>query len=382
MNPNIKPVGKSLETMSRGRQDAHERVESKTVSADTIPGGSASPAPAGADASPSRGFSHKRLAEFYHQFGTKIEAGVPIQQALGSLGRTAPRAMRPTIAILQGLIQQGESLHEAMAASPDRFAPLDYRMLAVAERSGTMDEGLFALGRFYENKAKARSQIISASIMPAIILALAVFISPLPALILSKITMGQYFVQTVGFLVSLPCVGWLVGHLWKFAMRIPYLGFGLERCVCAIPVIGRLKFNYALTRWIQSIRLLLNAGYGVLDALQDATPMVNNALISRAYAQALPHINSQMDVSQALGLSGYLPELLLQLWSTGEQSGRMDEMLDKLAKRYEEEWERSLAAFAAWMPRIIYGVVTLYVLVQIGALLQQILAVYREAGVL
>ena len=83
--------------------------------------------------------------------------------------------------------------------------------------------------------------------------------------------------------------------------------------------------------------------------------------------RAAPLIGGELDVSQALAFTGVFPEDLIQLWATGEQSGKMDEMLDRLAHLYEERWRNSLDQFVAWLPRIGYGLVVVYVVWQIFA---------------
>lgn len=103
-----------------------------------------------------------------------------------------------------------------------------------------------------------------------------------------------------------------------------------------------------------SIRLILAAGIGIVDALKSASNMVDS-----------PLIGGQLDVSQALASTGVFPDYLIQFWATGEKSGRMDEMLDRLAKFYEDAGATSLDQTVICLPRIAYGLVMLYMVWQI-----------------
>jgi len=98
-----------------------------------------------------------------------------------------------------------------------------------------------------------------------------------------------------------------------------------------------------------------------VDALKSASRMAHCPLIADAYNRIAPLIGGQLDVSQALASAGVFPDELIQVWATGEQSGRMDETLDRLARFYEERWRRSLDQVVTWLPRIAYVLVMSYI---------------------
>jgi type II secretory pathway component PulF len=139
---------------------------------------------------------------------------------------------------------------------------------------------------------------------------------------------------------------------WSF--RVPGLNLLMDRLLLTVPVLGRLRFDYALSQWVSSIRLMLRAGISIVPALEYASRTVPSPLIADAYQRAAPLVGGQLDVSQALASTGVFPEELIQFWATGEESGKMDEMLDRLARFYEERWRNSLDQTAIWLPRIVY----------------------------
>jgi type II secretory pathway component PulF len=83
-------------------------------------------------------------------------------------------------------------------------------------------------------------------------------------------------------------------------------------------------------------------------------------------------------VSAALQSTGVFPPVVIQFWATGEQSGRLDEMLDRLARQAEERWQQSLDHLTDWLPRIAYALVSLYIIYQISQLLAPVVGMYRE----
>jgi type II secretory pathway component PulF len=310
-------------------------------------------------------FSSKHLAAFYYQLGTLVQAGIPIQNALASTQKTAPRPMRSTVAALAGIANSRAPLHEAMERCGRRFAKLDRHCVDVTERSGALDAGLLSLSKYYERLTEARRKLITGSLYPVFLVTAATFVVPVPELVLGKITLAGYLRQTVGSLASLVVMVWLAIRIVRWMFMVPGLNVTLDRLFRAVPVFGRLRFDYALSQWVSSIRLMLTAGIGIVPALENASRTSNSPLIVAAYEKAAPFIGGQLEVSQALAMTGEFPDHLIQFWATGEQSGKMDEMLDRLAKFYDERWHQSLDLAVTWLPRLAYLLAVLFMAVQI-----------------
>ncbi len=310
-------------------------------------------------------FSSKNLTVFYYQLGTLIQAGLPIQRAVASLQDTSPRPMRRTVAELSRAVNEGTPLSEAMERCGKRFAPLDVHNINMTERSGALDIGLLSLSKYYESRATARNKFIAGSLYPVLMGIAVVFIIHFPPLFLGALggkpyTILDYLRDTVGLLGGLVLIGWLITRLVRWLFTVPKLNVALDRLLLAVPVFGRLRFDYALSQWVSSIRLMLAAGIGIVDALKSASNTVHSPLIADAYEKTAPLIGGQLEVSQALASTGVFPDYLIQFWATGEQSGRMDDMLDRLAKFYEDRWRRSLDQVVTWLPRIVQFLVIIY----------------------
>jgi type II secretory pathway component PulF len=289
---------------------------------------------------------------------------------LASTQKTAPRPMRPAVAALSAVVNEGTPLSEAMEQHAKRFASLDRHSISMTERSGALDVGLLSLSKYYESRADARRKLIAGSLYPALLVTAAVFIVHFPALFLGTLngkpyTILNYLWDTVGVLGGLALIGWGAMLLFRWSLTVPGLNVTIDRLLLAVPVLGRLRFDYALSQWVSSIRLMLAAGIGIVPALESASRMVHCPLIADAYKRAAPLIGGQLDVSEALASTGVFPDYLIQFWATGEQSGHMDEMLDRLARFYEDRWRHSLDQAVIWMPRIAYALVMIFMVFQI-----------------
>jgi type II secretory pathway component PulF len=328
-------------------------------------------------------FASKNLSAFYYQLGTLVQAGVPIQNALSSSRKTAPRAMRSTVAKLSDFVNEGMPVHEAMERCGRRFAPVDKHALDMSGRSGALDIGFLSLSKYYESRAAARNKLIAGSLYPLLILLVAVFGSHFSAFFLGTAggkpyTHLDYLRDTVGFLavvalaIAIPL--WLLRRL----LKVPGLNVAIDHVLRVVPVLGRLRFDYALSRWVSSIRLMLLAGIGVVPALEYASRTVDSPLIEYGYKKAKPLIGGTLQVSQALATTNVFPDHLIQFWATGEQSGRMDDMLERLEKFYEDRWHRSLDQTVTWLPRIAYVFVVVYTVYQIFSMYSAYFGQYDE----
>jgi type II secretory pathway component PulF len=328
-------------------------------------------------------FSSKNLAAFYYQLGTLVQAGVPIQKALTSVKKTGPRAMRATVARLSSVVNEGAPLSDAMERYGDRFAQLDKQAIDISGRSGALDVGFMSLSKYYESRASARSKLMAGCAYPAVLLLVAIFGAKFPAFFLGAsggkpYTAFDYFRDTAGFLAMLALI--FGGAIWlvRRSLAVPGLNVTVDRLLRAVPVLGRLRFDYALSQWISSIRLMLRAGVGIVPALEYASRMVQSPLIAWGYKKAAPLIGGELEVSQALATTDVFPEDVIQFWATGEQSGQMDETLDRLATFYEERWRRSLDQAATWLPRIAYALAALYTAYQIISMYGSYFSQYDE----
>lgn len=326
-------------------------------------------------------FSSKNLSVFYTQLGTMIQAGVSIQKALDTMERTSPSAMRVAVRQINAAVGQGEPIHQAYLALGGRFAALDQHVLAICEQSGALDTGLFSLGQYYERLASARNKMIVALIWPGLMLLAAILVPSLPQLVLGLLGLTQYTVfnyvcdtgRVTAFFIGIPVMcGLAVKHL----LRVPRVNVVIDYFLNAIPVFGRFRVSYALFIWTQSIQLMLKAGYGVLEALRTASLFTPSPLIAASYQRIRPLLDNQLGVSQALASTNLFPPILIQLWATGEESGKMDEMLVRLVKHFDDEWNRSLVLLAVWLPIVVYGLISVYIGIQIFKLMGAYVSTY------
>ncbi len=205
-----------------------------------------------------------------------------------------------------------------------------------------------------------RRTIATGLILPAIILTLAAFIVPLPKLLLDGSLTG-YLVASVGFLIAVVLVvglGLALGRALSPATR--------DSLLRPLPVIGRTWRELDYWRITGSMEMLTSAGLGVVAAVRETAALCRSPKLAAALHRTADQSEQRGEpVSAGLAASGEFPPEMIALWATGEQSGRLDEALGRLADDYADRCERRMQELARWLPRVAYALVSLYVISQI-----------------
>ena len=308
----------------------------------------------------------KDLALFYRTLAEMLDAGVPILRALETVAATVTGSgLRRVIQQLHDRIEQGGTLADSMAAFADAFPALHLEVVSVAEQSGRIGGILRELAAATDQQIRLRRIIVSGSLLPLVLFHVAVFIVPLPALLVGG-TLTGYLQASLGAAVVLWAV--LLGGvaLVRTALRTASGRGILDRLLRPLPLLGQTWRELDYWRVVSGVEMMTAAGLGVLTALHRCAPVCRSPRLARALVDAANRAESAGGaVSIALAATGEFPQELLSLWSTGEQSGHLDDMLQRLARMYSERCELRMQEIAKWLPRLAYAAVSLYLVIQI-----------------
>lgn len=281
-----------------------------------------------------------------------LGAGIPAVQALTTLRCTA----------IARTIERGATLQEALAQLR-QLPSREVKWLELGERSGRLDTVLTELACYTEQLHRMRRRMLMGLVLPVVVLIVAAFVVPLPGWFATGNT-AAYLMSSVGFLA-------LIG------MTIALLGFVVrnlpntvrDRLLRGVPVANRAWQQFQLWQVARGLEMLLAAGASVVPALRlvadaCASPSVARALRGAADAAE----NSGQPVSVSLEKSGQVPAQWTALWAVGEQTGRLEEMLARLAEDAAYRLEEQLQWLSRVVPWVVYALVSLYVILQILAL--------------
>lgn len=322
--------------------------------------------------SPSSRLPAKTVAFLLRQLATLIRAGVPILSALDIIARSQEKP-EPTRLLLQIRtdLQTGTALAKAFARHPENFDALTCTLVAAGEQSGLLDVMLSRIADYQDKMLAIRGRLRGALTYPVAILSVAVIVTvlmliyvvpafensfssfgaalPLPTRIIieGSAMMRQYGLLAFGLLVVA-----LIGlvHLWR---RHQHWQTITDRWQLTLPVFGSLLRRAALARWSRTLASLYGAGIPLLDTLAPAGESTGNILYARASVILQEKIRQGDSLSRAMSGQTVFSPLLVQMVAIGEESGTLDDMLNKVADIYEREVDESVAQLGTLMEPLL-----------------------------
>jgi len=342
------------------------------------------------------GVSAKDLQIFTRQLATMIDAGLPLVQCLDILAAQTPnKIFAGILGQVKVAVESGATFSDALRKHPRVFDDLYVNLVAAGEVGGILDTILNRLATYIEKAVKLAGQIKSALFYPIGILVVAIGViavmlvkviptfedmyknmgnSELPAPTQVVIDLSHGFLDSwyiyVGGLVAL-----LVGFT---AMRRNERGREiLDRVLLRLPVMGPVLRKIVVARFTRTLGTLLSSGVPILDALDICARTSGNKVVQQGILRARDKIAEGHDMAGPLAESRVFPAMVVQMIGVGEQTGAMDQMLQKIADFYEEEVDAAVAA----MTSLIEPIMMAFLGVVVGGLIVAMyLPIFNLAG--
>lgn len=314
---------------------------------------------------------------FTRQLSTLIAAGLPLAQSLYTLvDQTPNRRLKGVIQELIASIEGGHSLHESFSKHPDVFDKLFLALVAAGEASGTLDDALQRVAAQQEKDAAITSKIRGAMTYPIIVLVVIfgvmafMLLTVVPQVEKLYLDLNQslpFITQLIVSLSQFVAQFWWVmllvfavaGYLFHQYLKTEAGQRSLDVFKLNFPVFRGLFQRLYMARFNRTGETLLNTGVSMLDMLAISSEAVNNSVISDEINRAAEKVRGGKDLSAALSVEEHVPELVPQMISVGEKSGRIDEMMGKTAKIYEDELDEEVAALSTAIEPVLMVVLAL-----------------------
>lgn len=342
--------------------------------------------------------SSKQRIIFTRQFATLIGAGLPLSNSLRMVAeQTEDKATRVMIEDILAQVEGGRTLHDAMAKHPDTFNQLYLSLIAAGEASGTLDKSLKRLADQQEKDAAMMSRIRGAMTYPAIVLVVIVIVvifmmmAVVPQVDMLYRDMGEELPVLTKILVAVS--NFIAGFWWLILIIVGFLVwffFQFKRTEVGEKWLSTFKLNVPFfkglflrlynARFARTMQMLLSAGVPMLEAMKISSEAVNNIVVEDQINQAATMVRSGKPLSVALKGRDYILPLLPQMSATGEQSGKIDEMLGKAAQVYEDELDEKIDAISTAIEPILMVVLALVAGGIVGAVLFPIYALVNSIG--
>ena len=334
----------------------------------------------------------KEKIVFTRQFATLIGAGLPLAQSLNTISeQTQNKALKLVIDDILGSVESGKTLAESFAKHPTVFNKVYLALIAAGEVSGTLDDSLRRIAMQQEKDAAMMSKIVGAMTYPAIVLVVILMVvafmlftvvpqveklyqdlrQPLPTLTQIMVSMQQ-FITSFWWLIIIIVGGVVVGLKQYFKTESGIKT--LDTFKLAVPLFNQLFKRLYMARFARTAQILLSTGVPMLDTLAISSDAVNNSIIARSISNAAEKVKSGKALSESIKDQDYIMPLLPQMINIGEQSGKIDEMLGKVAQVYEDELDEQIRTISTMIEPILMVFLAIVAGGMVGAILFPIYA--------
>lgn len=318
--------------------------------------------------------SEAAIVMFFRQLSTMLNAGIQLVNALSILSEQAKdKVLQGALKDITELVRMGLAFSEALKQHKNVFSPMVISMVRAAEAGGGLEKILAQISTFIEKDAKTRKKIKSAISYPKFVLGFFSLILlgivfgllpkfkdifdglgaelPTPTLIIMGV--ADFLTHNI-VLITILLVGSVVG--FKFYRKSEKGRLFIDQHLFALPIAGPLVQQSAMTRFSETMGVLLSSGVGLIDSLKIASETTNNAYIDKVVANIADQVSQGKSLgTQFLKYPDIFPALEANMIAIGEQSGSLAAMLSKVAQFNDEEFSTKVDKLSSMLEPIMMG---------------------------
>jgi len=305
---------------------------------------------------------------FVRQLSTMISAGVPLARGLTTLQESPSSPyFREVLSKVTKEVESGTELGDAFAKFPDVFDEVFVNMVRAGEAGGILDEILKRLAVQVEQNASIKKKIKGAMTYPVVILSVTVvaffgimfFLMPKIAKILTDLGGPNaklpiytqvlldisHICQKYAYIV-IPAIAAIVYFTMRY-IKTPKGKYKFHALMLRTPIVKTIVTKVAIARFSRTFSSLMSAGVGVLDSLAVTGGAIGNKVIEKELADAAIQVKEGKQLSEVLAQSPHFPKIVSQMLAVGEETGKTDVVLIKVADFYEEEVATAIDSLAS-----------------------------------
>ncbi|MDR7484295.1 MAG: type II secretion system F family protein [Armatimonadota bacterium] len=315
------------------------------------------------------GIGLKDLAIFSRQFSTMVNSGLSLVRTLNILEQqTTNRRLKEIIVQIRLDVEAGRPLSDAMAKHPRAFSSLYVNMVKAGETGGVLDEVLDRVATYLEKEQALRSKIRSAMVYPVLLTVAALgglfFMTivilpqfenlfrelggsgtlPLPTQMAIAVSVAIRRFWYIGMLVAA-----VLGYVLRRYLQTPTGRLRYDRFKLKMPVLGELNRKIVVARFTRTLGTLIASGVPIMQSLEVVAKAIDNMVIGGAIDAVRASIREGQSIAIPLQFSGVFPPMVVQMTKVGEETGALEQMLEKVADFYDVEVETTVASLTSML---------------------------------
>lgn len=326
-----------------------------------------------------KGIRPKDIALFTRQMATMMKAGVPLLQSFDIIGEGFDNpAMRTLVDEVKQEVAAGNSFAAALRKKPKYFDELYCNLVDAGEQAGALDTLLERVATYKEKSESLKAKIKKAMTYPLAVVFVAAIVTGI--LLVKVVPQFQSVFQSFG--AQLPAFTLMVISLsgfmqeWWWAMLVAFIVAILaarqglresqafrdrvDAWLLKVPLVGPLMYKSAVARFARTLSTTFAAGVPLVEALDSVAGAAGNVVFKRAVLRIRQDVSTGMQLNFSMRASGLFPSMAIQMTAIGEESGALDDMLDKVAGFYEDEVDNMVDSLTSLMEpfiMVILGVI-------------------------
>lgn len=308
------------------------------------------------------------------QLAIMVDTGITLAAALeGIIEQEANPTLRKVLAELNAAVEGGEDFSTALARHPKLFNKTYVSLVKASEATGTLGSMLDRIAGYLRKEVETQGKIRAAMAYPAVMMVLAIGVTiflltyilpkftplfksrgtklPTPTVImmtLSDAILGYWYLWVIGVTLL------VVGFLW--AKKQPMGRKALDWTKINSPIIGTMFRKVAISRSIRTMGTMLHSGVPIIDSIRLAGEVAGNVYYEELWEHVLDEVTSGRRICEVLAGNPLFPRVLVQMISAGEETGKLDSVLERISLYYDSEVETSLKATTAMIEPIMISV--------------------------
>jgi len=303
----------------------------------------------------------KGMIVFTRQFSSLIDAGIPIVQCLGILFEQEKRPIfKKVLGKIKEDIEGGAGLAESLSKWPNIFSEFFIRVAEAGEMSGTLDTAIRRIGVQLEKLGRLKAKVVGAMVYPGITMFVAVIVlifllvkvipevaklygesnAKLPDITIMVLNLSQAVQNNV-----LTIIGSIVGFVAFIVALAKWKKFRKywDPIAIRIPLFGPLIQKSAIARFARTMATLISSGVPMLTAFEICTKLMSNFAIRDNIQRAAAAVAEGKSMASGLAVKGIFPAMVIHMVNIGEMTGKLDELLAKVADIYDEEVDEAVS---------------------------------------
>jgi len=305
--------------------------------------------------------SSNDLIFFTRQLASMLSSGLTLMQGLSIMKNQIKNpAMNEVVQGLIARVEDGSSFSSALEKYPNVFSPIYIALMRAAETSGLLDKVMTRLSENLEKRQKLTSTIKGALIYPIIVIIM--MLSVVAIMMVVAIPQLTTFYDSMGVTLPLPTMivietsNFIVNYWWivivasivsVILFKKWYSGGGrmvVDNLIIRVPLVGKLLTESLMVEFARTLGLLVGTGSLVVDSLLKSADVVDNLVYRNEIILIAKRVEKGIPVGDALEASSIFPAIMVQMVKIGEQTGKLDDSLTRIAEYFEREVEQSVKA--------------------------------------